>query len=100
MSDLSLLDRLDGFDARFSEVGTLITDPAVIADMPRYVRLSKEYRELEKITAAARRYRQLIAGIDEAREMLETEQDAELRTLWPVRSSKPRARRFRLSKRR
>ena len=81
MSDLSLLDRLDGFDARFSEVSTLITDPAVIADMPRYVRLSKEYRELEKITAAARRYRQLIAGIDEAREMLEPEQDAELRTM-------------------
>ena len=35
MADTSLLDRLEGIDARFAEVATLITDPAVIADMKR-----------------------------------------------------------------
>ncbi len=81
MSDFSLIDRLDGFDARFQEVSTLITDPAVIADMQRYVRLTKEYKELEKITAAARRYRSLVSSIEEAKEILDSEQDADLRQM-------------------
>ena len=42
MAENSLLSRLDGIDARFEEVGTLITDPSVIQDMKRYVRLTKE----------------------------------------------------------
>jgi peptide chain release factor 1 len=45
MADTSLLSRLDGIEARFEEVSTLITDPSVIADMKRYVRLTKEYKE-------------------------------------------------------
>ena len=37
MADNSLLHRLDGLVSRFEEVGTLITDPSVIADMKRFV---------------------------------------------------------------
>ena len=66
MADSSLLSRLDGIEARFEEISTLITDPAVIADMKRYVRLTKEYKELEKLTAATRAYRELLGNIDEA----------------------------------
>ena len=43
----TLLDKLNGLVARFEEVSTLITDPNVIADQQRYVRLTKEYKELE-----------------------------------------------------
>ncbi len=49
MSDNSLLNRLDGFDDRFREVATLISDPSVISDQQRYVRLTKEYSDLENI---------------------------------------------------
>ena len=38
----TLLDRLDGLKSRFEEVSTLITDPAVIADQRRYVKLTKD----------------------------------------------------------
>ena len=41
----TLLSRLEGIDARFEEIGTLITDPSVIADQQRYVKLAKEYRK-------------------------------------------------------
>ncbi len=51
MAENSLLSRLDGIDARFEEVSTLITDPSVIADMKRYVRLNKEYKDLERLTS-------------------------------------------------
>lgn len=79
MSDL--LSRLDGIDERFEEVSTLITDPAVIADMKRYVALTKEYKELEKLTQTVGRYRTLLANRAEAKEVLETEKDDELRAM-------------------
>ncbi len=81
MADSSLLSRLDGIEARFEEVSTLITDPSVIADMKRYVRLTKEYKDLEKLTSATRLYRQLLGNIKEAREVLESENDEDLRAM-------------------
>ena len=81
MAETTLLERLDGIDARFEEVSTLITDPAVIADMKRYVRLNKEYRDLERLTAATRRYRTLLANIEEARMLLEEESDPEMKAM-------------------
>lgn len=81
MADSSLLSRLDGIEARFEEVSTLITDPSVISDMKRYVRLTKEYKDLEKLTKATITYRELIANIDEAHEILASENDAEMREM-------------------
>ncbi len=81
MSENSLLSRLEGLDARYEEISTLITDPDVIADMKRYVRLTKEYKDLEKLMSLTRRYRQLTADIDDARQVLETESDDELRSM-------------------
>lgn len=81
MSDTSLLSRLDGIEARFEEVSTLITDPSVISDMKRYVRLTKEYKDLEKLTQATRSYRNLLSNIKEAREILDEESDDEMRTM-------------------
>lgn len=79
--DNSLLGRLEGFDARFEEVSTLITDPAVIADQARYVKLTKEYHDLEKLLAATRRYRECLATIDETKVALASETDEDLRTM-------------------
>ena len=52
----TILDKLEGLVSRFEEVSTLITDPAVIVDMKRYVKLTKEYKELENITNARKEY--------------------------------------------
>ena len=57
MSDSTLLNRLEGLDARYEEIGTLITDPSVIADQRRYVKLSKEYKHLEDLLNAANKYK-------------------------------------------
>ena len=46
---MELLERLEGLVSRYEEVATLITDPAVIADQKRYVRLTKEYKDLGAI---------------------------------------------------
>ncbi len=81
MSDNSLLSRLDGIDARFAEVSTLITDPSVIADMRRYVKLTKEYKDLERLTNTTHRYRDLLSAIDEAKEILANESDSDMRAM-------------------
>ncbi len=72
MAESSLLERLDGIDARFEEVSTLITDPAVISDMKRYVRLTREYSELEKLIKATNRYKNALDDIDGAKQILES----------------------------
>ena len=79
--DNTLLSRLDGIEARFEEVSTLITDPSVIGDMKRYVRLTKEYKDLEKLTGVTRHYRRLLTDIEEARRLMSTESDPELRQM-------------------
>lgn len=81
MSENSLLNRLDGIESRFEEVSTLITDPDVIADMKRYVHLTKEYKELEKLVHATRRYRGYVNDIDEGKEILDSEDDPEMREM-------------------
>ncbi|MDR1698264.1 MAG: peptide chain release factor 1 [Prevotellaceae bacterium] len=81
MTENPLLQKLEGLEHKFEEISTLITDPAVIADQKRYVKLNKEYRDLEKILDAKRQYETMLRGIDEAKEMLETESDADMRDM-------------------
>ena len=81
MAENQLLERLEGLDGRFEEVSTLITDPNVIADQARYVKLTKEYKDLEKILDATKRYRGLLHTIAESKEILGSENDEELRMM-------------------
>lgn len=80
MAENSLLDRLDGIDARFAEVSTLITDPSVINDQKRYISLLKEYKELSNLVKATERYRQLLADIEDAKATLQDD-NADMRAL-------------------
>ena len=66
----TILEKLEGLVARFEEVSTLITDPAVIADQKRYVKLTKEYKELGDLMNARKEYMQVLNGIEEAKEII------------------------------
>ena len=46
----NLLQKLEAIHYRFIEVGKMITDPDIISDMDRYVKLSREYKELEEMS--------------------------------------------------
>lgn len=77
----TLLEKLDNLVARFEEVSTLITDPSVIADQKRYVKLTKEYKELGDLMNARKEYVQCLATLDEAKQILMTETDAEMKEM-------------------
>ena len=82
MADNStILEKLDGLVARFEEISTLITDPAVIADQKRYVKLTKEYKELDDLMKARKEYMQLLGNIEEAKNILATESDTDIREM-------------------
>ena len=81
MAENSLLERLDGIDARFQEVSTLLEDPEVIADQKRYVTLTKEYKDLSALTKATDRYRHLLADIADGKEILENDDDDDIRAM-------------------
>ena len=73
--------RLDGLVGKYEEIELLITDPAVIADMRRFVKLNKEYKELGALMEARSRYMQLTRQLEEAKEVFATESDAEMREM-------------------
>ena len=77
----SLLEKLDGLKSRFEEVSLLVTDPNVIADQQRYVKLTREYRDLEHILQARKEYVEALSGRDEARELMLTESDPEMKEM-------------------
>ncbi len=81
MADSSLSNRLEGLDARYEEIGTLITDPSVIADQKRYVKLTKEYKSLENLLNAANKYKKLLTDIEEFKFLIANESDAEMREM-------------------
>ena len=73
--------RLDGLVGKYEEIELLITDPAVIADMRRFVKLNKEYKELGALMEARSRYMQLTRQLEEAKELFATETDADMREM-------------------
>jgi len=77
----NLLNRLDGLSSKFDEISTLITDPAIIADTKRFVKLNKEYADLEKIIKKHDEYSLLLKNLQEATDLLATEKDEELREM-------------------
>ncbi len=81
MAESNILNKLEGLVARYEEVSTLITDPNVISDQRRYVKLTKEYKDLGKIMAARKEYMGHLQNIEDAREMLAIEDDAETKEM-------------------
>ena len=77
----SILAKLDGLESRHEEVSTLITDPAVIADQERYVKLTREYKDLGDIMNARKRYVACLNSIAEAKDILANESDAEMKDM-------------------
>jgi peptide chain release factor 1 len=79
MSDL--LSKLEAIHIRFVEVGTMIVDPEIISNMDRYVKLNKEYKDLEELDQIYKSYKNLLGNLKNAKELLETETDLEMREM-------------------
>ncbi|GET32302.1 peptide chain release factor 1 [Prolixibacter bellariivorans] len=81
MSDNKLLDKFESIQIRFEEVGKQITDPDVMKDMKRYVKLNQEYKQLDSLVKAFSEYEKVLQNIKDAREMLAEESDEDVREM-------------------
>ncbi len=78
---MDILARIGSIRDRFEEVSKLITDPEIISDMPRYVKLNKEYKDLEPIIQAGDEFQNIVDNLKNSKEMLESESDEEFKEM-------------------
>ncbi len=81
MADYSLLSKFEAIQHRFEEVSQQITDPSVMNDMKRYVKLNQEYKRLDALVQAFRKYKSLVHNLEAGKEILDMESDPELRDM-------------------
>jgi len=79
-----MLDKLHAIKDRFKEVSKSIMDPDIMVDMPKYIKLNKEYKELEPIVSAIDKYINITNNINEAKDILKNETDLEFKELAKV----------------
>ncbi|MCK7538761.1 MAG: PCRF domain-containing protein [Marinilabiliales bacterium] len=70
MANNMILERLEGVKTRFIEVGELLTQPEILSDMKKYVKLNKEYKDLQPIIEAYERYKLALSNITSTKELL------------------------------
>jgi len=75
---MALIDQLQHIKTRYDEVADLIIQPDVISDQKRYVQLNKEYKDLSVVVDAYKKYKALLDGIEEAKEIIADGSDAEM----------------------
>lgn len=68
--ETSIFDRLEAVDARYEELNELLSDPQVINDTNRFMKLSKEEADLRETVQVYGRYKEVKEGIKETEEML------------------------------
>ena len=73
-----MLEKLAGIEARYEELNTLISDPAVTGDYNRLRQVGQERSELEPIVEALRHFKTIQQQLEEARALASAEGDAEM----------------------
>ena len=81
MANELIFDRLEGVKMRYEEVSVLITEPDILSDMKRYIKLNKEYKELQPIIQKYAEYRNILSNLQNAKDILAKEKDDEMREM-------------------
>ncbi len=76
-----MLEKLAEVESRYSEIETLMADPSIATDFEKVAELAKERAGLQSIVDAYRQYRKQAQELDDARELLLSADDAELREM-------------------
>lgn len=76
-----LVERLEKVEARFHEVESSLSDPAIFSDQTKYTELRREHSSLAPVIAAYRRYRRILQDIEANEALLAPNADLELQAL-------------------
>lgn len=73
-----MFDQLESVVGRYEEVNEMLSDPEVISDTKRFMKLSKEEGNLRETVTTYLKYKDIQQGIDETEEMLREKLDADM----------------------
>ena len=73
MSNPLFLEKLHSLKSKYEDIGQALTDPDIMSDMKRYVRLNKDYKDLQPIIEAFEEYKNILSNIDDAKNLLAKE---------------------------
>jgi peptide chain release factor 1 len=76
-----MLDKLEAIKQKFDDITVQMSDPTVMNDMKRFIKLSKDYKELTPIIEAYGKYKNILANIEHAKDILYNEKDEEFRSM-------------------
>lgn len=76
-----MLEKLEAIHKRFLEIEEEMNNPSVIADMKRFIKLNKDYKELQRIVKAYFEYKNVVDNIASTKELLKTEKDEDFREM-------------------
>lgn len=74
-----MLSKLEAIYAHYKELELLISSPEIVSDRNKFMKLNKEYSDLEEIVEAYFKYKNAVKSIEEAKEILKNEKDKELK---------------------
>ena len=76
-----MLDKLHAVEEKYRELESLISDPAVLADMPKWQKLSREHAQLAPVVEKYREYKKVREGLLEEKAIFDDNPDADMRRL-------------------
>ena len=65
-----MLEKLEGIYERFKSIEKQMNDPAAMSDMKNYIKLNKDYKDLEPIVEAYHKYKNILGNIESSKEIL------------------------------
>lgn len=76
-----MLEKLEALYKRWKEIEAQLNDPGLMNDMKRYVKLNRDYKDLQPVVDAYLRYKKIEDDMASAKEVLHKEKDEEFRTM-------------------
>lgn len=76
-----MLEKLEAINEKYLEIEKEMNDPAVMQDMKHYVKISKDYKDLQPIIEAYKTYKNVLENIDNAKYVLNNEKDEDFKEL-------------------
>ncbi|HLO90278.1 MAG: peptide chain release factor 1 [Chloroflexota bacterium] len=76
-----MLDKLEAIYNRYVEIEKQMNDPDIMSDMKAYIKLSKDYKELQPVVKAYKEYKLVMDNIVSAKDILYQEKDEEFRSM-------------------
>ena len=73
-----MLEKLKILKDRFDELSDLLTKPDIISDQSRYIKISKDYKDLKTVIDKKNEYEEVLSNISEAKEIIKNENDKEM----------------------